>query len=272
MDEENNLLIENLKKYFKEENLDNKELLIELKKYFEEENLDVKENLTECKKQENIYSNNKKISKKNSVIDKFKILKQKQAVFKFNDIKDVENSLSLIKDVENISSYLKKSTDENAKIYLKLIERYERNIDKKLKIEDCFAEDDEDEFYEWGEEFIDRFASILSNDFLKKFMISIMRVLKNDKNSKFMNGLLREINKYLNKLTIYSKAIYPNDYILDEDMNKLEIIPEKTDKQELNKKIYVVDMLPYFLEIFDENHEEYVRTIKGLVYCYSSKL
>ena len=87
-----------------------------------------------------------------------------------------------------------------------------------------------------------------------------------------MNGLLREINKYLNKLTIYSKAIYPNDYILDEDMNKLEIIPEKTDKQELNKKIYVVDMLPYFLEIFDENHEEYVRTIKGLVYCYSSKL
>ena len=134
MDEKNNLLIENLKKYFKEENLDDKELLIELKKYFEEENLDVKENLTECKKQENIYSNNKKISKKNSVIDKFKILKQKQAVFKFNDIKDVENSLSLIKDVENISLYLKKSTDENAKIYLKLIERYERNIDKKLKI------------------------------------------------------------------------------------------------------------------------------------------
>ena len=269
MDEENKLLIENLKKYFKEENLDDKELLIELKKYFEKENLGKKENLTKCKKQSNICSNNNKISKKNNVIDKFRILKQKQAVFKFNDIKDVESSLALIKDVENISSYLKKSTDENANTYLKLIERYKRNIDKKLKIEDCF---DEDEFYECGEEFIDKFISILSNDFFNKFMFGIMRVLKNDKNSKFMNGLLNEINKYLNKLTIYSKAIYPNDYILDEDINKLEIIPEKTDKQELNKRIYDIDMLPYFLEIFDENHEEYVRTIKGLVHCYSSKL
>ena len=123
MDEKNNLLIENLKKYFKEENLDDKELLIELEKYFEKENLGKKENLTKCKKQENICSNikNKKTSKKNNVIDKFKILKQKQSVFKFNDIKDVESSLALIKNVENISSYLKKSTDENAKTYLKLI-------------------------------------------------------------------------------------------------------------------------------------------------------
>lgn len=259
-------LIKNLEKYFNEKNLDEENLYKEINKYLNKKNYKKENNQLKVKSNSSISKSKKNnLIRNNNILDRFDIKKSKKSIFKFNSIDDVSNSLKLIKNVDSIASYLKNNEDESARIYLKILNMYIKNIDKKLKLEDEFDDD-------YGDEFIEKFINILSNDFLNKFMDSILKRLKNNNNSSFMNGLLIKINNYLKNLTIYTKVIYQEEILSEEDINKFKMTVIKTDDSQLNKKICDVNRLPYFLETFDEYHEEYIRVIKGSISCYSNKL
>lgn len=249
LEQKNNLLNKNL--VVKNEELNNYSVLDEIAQSAVSDNED-----------EIIQVNTENTNIKENI---FNIEHTNQVLFK-GDTKNIEDTLDKVKNVENIKNYLLSWDTEEKDIFVKIIDKYQKSLEKMIKKLDL-DEDDEELF----EIVTDEFFSNLENTFINKLMVSIYRGIKNN-NHKFYEGFIKEVNDYLRLCNVYTRNVEVNCQIKEDDYHDMEIIPKKVTDKKLHNKIEEVEMLPYYINYINDTGDIKTMTIKGKMTVCSANL
>ncbi len=210
-------------------------------------------------------------------IEVFKIEDTKVIPFDFYTIEDglqreaaIEERIKKLRATHEIMAYLQESQSEQKGQYIKLLEKYNKGLEKFIDF-DATLEVEE----ETSEDLTADFASLLEDKFINLFMVGLYRSLKYAKNEEtelFAKGFIEKINTYLRDNGIYTRNIVVGNKLQDKDYEDMINIPRKTEIQEEHELITEVETLPYYVRFLDIDGEEEQICIKGRCYSLSNKM
>lgn len=173
------------------------------------------------------------------------IIPVSKEVFCPTDIEGAKRAIINALDLSNIMGYLEKSNFEKKDSYRRNIEKYQKAISKKM---DKLDVSDEEISIDAG----DALSSCLKEYLLHNVVISIYRGIKNNPKELFYKELLEEINKYLEKLHVYTGELKVGTKLTEKDIEQNEIIKLPTDNKEKEGIIAEIEMQPYFINYDDD--------------------
>ena len=183
-------------------------------------------------------------------IKKFDIAKTDK-LFLSGDTSKIKNELQKAFNTDNIIQFLQQSSLKNKQTYLKLFEKYKRDIQKF--IDKVVIDEDDEEI--WGN-ITEKFFEIVQKDILSNFMISIYRGLKNESDRSMYEQFLSELNKYLTFCCIYTRYIHPDVKYTKDNIVDMESSQKETNDLEKNDYIDEVEQLPYYIDYLNEDGEK----------------
>jgi hypothetical protein len=196
----------------------------------------------------------------------FEIPKHSVCLFDYNS--DFSEIIKKIKAINNIKDFLAKNECKESQIFLKNLKQYMIKIDKfEKKYKDNSLDEDE-----YSEELSSIFIKIIQRNFFDKLILSCYRGLNYDKHKKnFYLKLITYLMNYLKNINIYSDNY--DKYITGQkypyNMEFVDISISKTTETDKHETIKEVEMLPYFLNYFDENEEIDKYNIQGKMTIFS---
>lgn len=199
--------------------------------------------------------NNKKDINEGKLIQQYDIekfnLNKTDDIFLGNDISMITSKLEKAMNVSGIIEVLGDIELENREVFIKLFNKYQKNL-KKLIDNLEIDEEDEDIIFE---KITEKFLDILKRDILDNVLIAIYRSMKNNNQKELYEKLLMKINEYLISCSIYTRYIVPNRKYTELDLKDMEPLAKKTDKQEKDGLIDEVERLPYYINYVNEDKE-----------------
>lgn len=183
-------------------------------------------------------------------IKKFDIAKTDK-LFLSGDTSKIKNELQKAFNTDNIIQFLQQSSLKNKQTYLKIFEKYKRDIQKF--IDKVVIDEDDEEI--WGN-ITEKFFEIVQKDILSNFMISIYRGLKNESDRSMYEQFLSELNKYLTFCCIYTRYIHPDVKYTKDNIVDMELSQKETNDLEKNDYIDEVEQLPYYIDYLNEDGEK----------------
>lgn len=190
------------------------------------------------------------------------IIPESKEVFCPTDIEGAKHAIRNASDLSNIISYLEKSNFEKKESYLRNITKYQKVISKKM---DKLDVSDEEISVDAG----DALCSCLKEYLLHNIVISIYRGIKKNPNELFYKELLNEINKYLEKLHVYTGELKVDVKLTEKDIEQNDIIKRPTDNKEKEGIIAEIEMQPYFINYDDDGIIEQ-RACSGQIMVWST--
>lgn len=207
--------------------------------------------------------NNKKDINEGKLIQQYDIekfnLNKTDDIFLGNDISMITSKLEKAMNVSGIIEVLGDIELENREVFIKLFNKYQKNL-KKLIDNLEIDEEDEDIIFE---KITEKFLDILKRDILDNVLIAIYRSMKNNNQKELYEKLLIKINEYLISCSIYTRYIVPNRKYTELDLKDMEPLAKKTDKQEKDGLIDEVERLPYYINYVNEDKETDCLCIDG---------
>ncbi|BDA10606.1 hypothetical protein MU1CBH_16340 [Megamonas funiformis] len=176
--------------------------------------------------------NNKKDINEGKLIQQYDIekfnLNKTDDIFLGNDISMITSKLEKAMNVSGIIEVLGDIELENREVFIKLFNKYQKNL-KKLIDNLEIDEEDEDIIFE---KITEKFLDILKRDILDNVLIAIYRSMKNNNQKELYEKLLMKINEYLISCSIYTRYIVPNRKYTELDLKDMEPLAKK----QINKK------------------------------------
>ncbi len=215
---------------------------------------------------ENKVVQDKKVESSKVSIQSFSLPPQEKLLF-VGDIAQVEAEMKSVQDVTALIQYLTNSEYKEAPTFLRIIEKYEKELKKAFDKVDLENEDEE----EISGIVASRYATVLERYFLEKLMVAIYRGMKSTQDA-FYESLLKEVNAYLTKSGVYTREVVVGNTTKEEDYSDMKIFPRKTEDAKKHNRIEEVEMLPYYINYMNDLEEFDQIAIRGEMIVLSNKL
>lgn len=164
---------------------------------------------------------------------------------------------SMLKKLDNaaaaaasMADYLKKASYRSAPVYLANITRLAEGLTKLREKAAAKAQAGDDDLSEWLAE---KYLSVFARNLFNTVVPGISRGLKD--NREFYVPFLRLLNKFLSTSGFYTRKVTPGKNIGEEDYLDMDFVIEATQDPEKNKRIHLVERLPYYIKYNDYSGE-----------------